>query len=243
MAMRFWEGQHMKFTYCLQATEERRRNARGSSQQLLAAHAGRTKEEQCSQAAQVIGKCLLCLLVVAPPVLGQESAPPPANADRVSLALQEGPRPHLELSDGSTTFDGRADSSSVAAKSTINTNSAADYGQQTKRILYIMPNFHSVSAGSQLPPQSAKGKLLNATQDSFDYSSFMFVGALAGIAQAQRSTPEFGQGSAGYGRYYGHILADQTDENYLVEGFMPIVFRQDTRYYTLGRGRAGCQLF
>jgi hypothetical protein len=42
--------------------------------------------------------------------------------------------------------------------------------------------------------------LLNATQDSFDYSSFMFVGALAGIAQAQRSTPEFGQGSAGYGR-------------------------------------------
>ena len=105
-----------------------------------------------------------------------------------------------------------------------------------KRILYIMPNFHSVSAGSRLPPQSAKGQLLNATQDSFDYSSFMFVGALAGIAQAQRSTPEFVQGSAGYGRYYWHILADQTDENYLVEGFMPIVFRQDTRYYTLGRG-------
>jgi hypothetical protein len=67
-----------------------------------------------------------------------------------------------------------------------------------------MPNFHSVSAGSQLPPQSAKAKLLNATQDSFDYSSFMFVGALAGIAQAQRSTREFGQGSAGYGRYYWH---------------------------------------
>jgi hypothetical protein len=237
MVMRFQEGPHMNFPYCLQATEERRRNARGSSQQLLAAHAGRTKEKQCSQAAQVIGKCLLCLLVVAPPLTGQESAPPPANADRASLALQGDPRPHLELSDGSTTFDGRADSSaSVAAKSTINTNRAADYGQQTKRILYIMPNFHSVSAGSQLPRQSPKGKLLNATQDSFDYSSFMFVGALAGIAQAQRSTPEFGQGSAGYGRYYWHGLVDQTDENYLVEGFMPIVFRQDTRYYTLGRG-------
>ena len=59
------------------------------------------------------------------------------------------------------------------------------HGQQTKRILFIMPNFHSVSAGSRLPPQSATGELLNATQDSFDYSSFMFVGALAGIAQAQ----------------------------------------------------------
>ena len=117
-----------------------------------------------------------------------------------------------------------------------NTVSAVDYGQQTKRILFIVPNFHSVSAGSQLPPQSAKEKLLNATQDSFDYSSFMFVGTLAGVAQAQRSTPEFGQGSLGYGRYYWHILADQTDENYFVEGFMPILFRQDTRYYTLGRG-------
>jgi hypothetical protein len=196
-----------------------------------------TKEKQCSQAAQIIAKGLLCLLIVAPPLLGQDSAPPPPKVDRASLAPQGGPRPHLELAHGSTTFDGRADSSaSVAAESTINTNSAADYGQQTKRILYIMPNFHSVSAGSQLPPQSAKGKLLNATQDSFDYSSFIFVGALAGIAQAQRSTAEFGQGTAGYGRYYWHVLVDQTDENYLVEGVMPIVFRQDTRYYTLGRG-------
>jgi hypothetical protein len=65
----------MNFTYCLQATEERRRNARGSSQQLLAAHAGRTKEEQCSQAAQVIGKCLLYLLVVAPAPSGARARP------------------------------------------------------------------------------------------------------------------------------------------------------------------------
>lgn len=227
----------MNFTYYLQATEERRRNARGSSQQLPAAQAGRTKEEQWSQAVQVIGKSLLCLLVVAPSLLGQEAAPLPASAPNAPLALQANPRPHFELSDDSTTFDGRADSSaSVAMKSTVNTNNSADYGQQTKRILYIMPNFHSVSAGSQLPPQSARGKLLNATEDSFDYSSFVFVGVLAGIAQAQRSTPEFGQGSAGYGRYYWHSFVDQTDENYLVEGLMPIVFRQDTRYYTLGRG-------
>jgi hypothetical protein len=203
-----------------------------------AAHVRITKEKQCSQATQTIAKCLLCLLVVAPPLLGQDSAPPPSNVDLASLALQGKAQLHLGLSEGSRTFDGGADAAHAGAgeASTINTNSAVDYGQQTKRILYIMPNFHSVSAGSRLPPQSPKGKLLNATQDSFDYSSFIFVGALAGIAQAQRSTAEFGQGSAGYGRYYWHMLVDQTDENYLVEGFMPIVFRQDTRYYTLGRG-------
>ena len=74
----------MNFTYCLLATEERRRNARGSSQQLPAAHAGRTKQEQCIQAAQVIGKCLLCLLVVAPPLLGQG---PPHHLQTMTVPL------------------------------------------------------------------------------------------------------------------------------------------------------------
>ena len=87
----------MNFTYCLQATEERRRNTRGNSRQLLAAHEGRTKQEQCSQAAQVIGKCLICLLVVAPPLPGQKSAPPPANAHRASLAFKGIRRPILSF--------------------------------------------------------------------------------------------------------------------------------------------------
>jgi len=39
-------------------------------------------------------------------------------------------------------------------------------------------------------------------QDSFDYSSFIYVGILAGVAQAQNSYPEFHQGAAGYGRFY-----------------------------------------
>lgn len=111
-----------------------------------------------------------------------------------------------------------------------------DYGRQTKRILYIVPNFRAISAGEHLPPQSARDKLRDATQDTFDYSNWVFIGILSGIGQAEKSTPEFRQGGVGYGRYYWHIFVDQADENYLVEGLTPIVFRQDTRYYTLGRG-------
>jgi hypothetical protein len=59
---------------------------------------------------------------------------------------------------------------------------------------------------------------------------------IAGITQGERATPEFHQGAAGYGCYYWHAFVDQADENYFVEGFMPIVLRQDARYYTLGRG-------
>ncbi len=102
--------------------------------------------------------------------------------------------------------------------------------QQTKRILYIVPNFRAVSAGSQLPKQSVKEKFKTGALDSFDYSSFIFAGIQAGIAQATNSYPAFRQGAAGYGRYYWHTFADQTDENLWVEGILPVVLRQDRRY-------------
>lgn len=109
-------------------------------------------------------------------------------------------------------------------------------GKQTKRILGIVPNFRAVSVDEQLPPQSVKDKFITTTQDSFDYSAFIFAGMLAGISQAQNSYPEFHQGAAGYGRYYWHTLADQAVENYNVEFIFPTVLKQDSRYYTLGRG-------
>jgi hypothetical protein len=53
---------------------------------------------------------------------------------------------------------------------------------------------------------------------------------------ATKATPEFHQGAAGYGRYFWHSFVDQTSENYMVEFVVPSILRQDTRYYTLGRG-------
>src|SRR5271165_1055666 len=45
-------------------------------------------------------------------------------------------------------------------------------GQQTKRILGIMPNFDAVSANTHLPPLSLRQKFWLATENTFDYSSF-----------------------------------------------------------------------
>ncbi|HZY74007.1 MAG TPA: hypothetical protein VFE22_12960 [Edaphobacter sp.] len=109
-------------------------------------------------------------------------------------------------------------------------------GKQTKRILGIIPNFRSVSADQKLPPQSIKEKFMTTTEDSFDYSAFIFSGILAGVSQAENSYPEFHQGAAGYGRYYWHTFADQTIENYNVEFIFPTLLHQDSRYYTLGHG-------
>lgn len=70
--------------------------------------------------------------------------------------------------------------------------------KQSKRILWIFPNYRAVSADTQLPPLSLKTKFWLATQDSFDYSSFITAGMLAGISQAKSSYAEFGQGAKGY---------------------------------------------
>ncbi len=127
-------------------------------------------------------------------------------------------------------------SAAAPAASTTPAEDPLTEGRQTKRILYVVPNFRAVSADQHLPPQSVKEKFKTAMLDSFDYSSFIFVAGQAGVAQANNSYPEFGQGAKGYGRYYWHTLADAINENTFVEFIIPALTHQDTRYYTLGKG-------
>jgi hypothetical protein len=174
---------------------------------------------------------------------------PTAAAQSLAVSINCDPCTGIETPVDITTTQEQANGSSTvpeaptgnqpgpAASQSSRVDDVPDYGQQTKRILYIVPNFNAISAGTQLPPQTATDKFRDATQDTFDYSNWIFIGILSGIGQAKNATPEFHQGAAGYGRYYWHAFLDQADENYFVESFMPIAFRQDTRYYTLGRGR------
>lgn len=152
-----------------------------------------------------------------------------AQADAALDDVPDGP-------DVALTQQGGQEGTPSQIQQTPTASSGSTGGQQTKRILWIIPNFRAVSVDEKLPPQSAKDKFITATQDSFDYSAFIFAGILAGISQAENSYPEFHQGAAGYGRYYWHTLADQAVENYMVEAIFPAALRQDSRYYTLGRG-------
>ena len=108
--------------------------------------------------------------------------------------------------------------------------------KQTKRILFIIPNFRSVSADTKLPPLSPREKFKLAFYDTFDYSSFIEVGMVAGVADWHKAEPEFGHGAVAYGRYYWHSLADAIDSNFMAEAIVPIATHEDPRYYTLGHG-------
>jgi hypothetical protein len=127
-------------------------------------------------------------------------------------------------------------SSTASAQQTPPAADAASGPKQTKRILFIIPNFRSVSADEKLPPTTTKEKFKITMQDSFDYSAFAEVAILSGVSEAENSVPQFGKGMGGYARYYWHGFADNTDGNLWVEFIVPTVAREDPRYYTLGHG-------
>jgi len=108
--------------------------------------------------------------------------------------------------------------------------------QQPKRILGVMPNYRAVSAGAVPPPPTPKEAFKIATQNSFDYSSFVFVGITSAMAEWSDAHPPLGEGFAGYGRYYWRGFVDKTDGNYLVIFALPTIFHEDERYYAMGEG-------
>ena len=109
-------------------------------------------------------------------------------------------------------------------------------GKQSARILGVIPNYRAVSADAKLPPLSFKGKFKLATEDSFDYSSLLVAGFMAGISEAKNQTPAFHQGGAGYARYFWHSFADQAVGNYFTEFIVPDATREDPRYFTRAHG-------
>jgi hypothetical protein len=177
--------------------------------------------------------CATCLLSLMPG-MAQEKAtgllsPVPQQVEVADTAIPDAPSP-------SPLAQGQQNPPPSGSSSAASNAGTTGEPPQTKRILWIVPNFRAVSAGSKLPPQSVKEKFKTGALDSFDYSAFIFVGIQAGISQATKGYPAFHQGAAGYGRYYWHTFADETDENLWVEGILPVVLRQDSRYYTLGHG-------
>ena len=163
--------------------------------------------------------------------ISSEDAPRPIVA-----AKQTAPDEQVSSTQIEADANDQAQSSSVPTSLDASSLGSDAESKQSKRILWIFPNYRAVSANTQLPPLSLKKKFWLASQDSFDYSSFITAGMLAGFSQAKKSYPEFGQGAKGFGRYYWHAVADQAVGNYLTEAIVPAVTHEDPRYYTLGHG-------
>ena len=105
-----------------------------------------------------------------------------------------------------------------------------------KRILGIVPNYRTSPSLTEYKPISAREKFVIATQDSFDRGTVILAAAFAGQGQLTNANRSFGQGAAGYGRYFGTSYADFVIGNYMTEAIYPVILHQDPRYFRRGSG-------
>jgi hypothetical protein len=107
--------------------------------------------------------------------------------------------------------------------------------EETQRIGGILPNYYVVyDANPQ--PLTKKLKFELGWKSVVDPANVAFVAVVAGFEQAGNQFPGYGQGASGYGKRFGAGMADATAGTLLTGSVLPIVFRQDPRYYYKGTG-------
>ena len=143
-----------------------------------------------------------------------------------ALALCQEPAPHDVLQPGTTTT----------------TNSAASPQVESKRIFGIIPNFRTSPSLQNYKPLRPAEKFKIAGQDSFDRGTVALAALFAGQSQLTDATPSFGQGVAGYARYFATAYADFVIGNYMTEAIYPTLLHQDPRYFRRGTGTGWARL-
>jgi hypothetical protein len=108
--------------------------------------------------------------------------------------------------------------------------------EEHQRILGVMPNFNTVEASGGVPSLSPGQKWHLAFKSTIDPFVFVADGFVAGLSQARNTNPGFGQGAQGYFKRFGAAYADTADGTLWGNAILPIVFKEDPRYFRLGSG-------
>ena len=114
--------------------------------------------------------------------------------------------------------------------------------ENNKRLFGIIPNYRTYPALATYRPITVKEKFKIARDDSFDRGTVVLAAAFAGEGQLTNSNPSFGQGAAGYGRYFGTAYADFVIGDFMTEAIYPTILHQDPRYFRRGTGSGWSRL-
>ncbi len=107
--------------------------------------------------------------------------------------------------------------------------------QEKQRVLGLIPNFY-VSYVPNAVPLTSKQKFGIAWKTVIDPVTFILVGGLAGVQQAQNHFEEYGQGMEGYAKRYGAGYADTVAGTFIGSAILPSLLKQDPRYFYKGTG-------
>lgn len=153
-------------------------------------------------------------------------------------ALPEAPTPQNTSAPSSSSSSASAQSTLVpvpAGETQQQRSEEALKAEEKQRMLGIMPAFNAVEGGAA-EPLTPHGKFELWYKSAIDPFTFVTAGIDAGIEQAQNSYPEYHQGFVGFAKRYGASYADNVDGNFWGNAVLPILFKQDPRYFRLGHG-------
>jgi hypothetical protein len=128
------------------------------------------------------------------------------------------------------------------APSTGETAASATAAKTEKRLFGVLPNYRTVDASLPFTPLSPKQKLNIARHDSFDWPTYVLAGVLTFATPGGNQASSYGGGLEGFANRYVRSSADQICGNMLTEGFLPVLLRQDPRYFRPGTGSFGSRL-
>jgi hypothetical protein len=117
-------------------------------------------------------------------------------------------------------------------------NDASTSAAQTKdkRIFFIVPNYRTSPTLKDFQPLTAGEKFKIASEDALDRGTVVLAAMFAGEGQLANSNRSFGQGAAGFGKYFGAAYGDFFIGDYMTEAAFPILLHQDPRYFRRGTG-------
>ena len=160
----------------------------------------------------------------------------PETQQAAPLAAQQTQQPQQQ-SASSTTSPGQTANGQKNGQDQTAQEPDQNNGPVSKdRLFYTLPNFLSVENAANVPPMTTGEKFKVITRSSFDPMEFVWYGAISAVGQAQNSESAYGQGWGAYGKRYATAMADGVIEGYMTSAVFPSVFKQDPRYFVLGKG-------
>jgi hypothetical protein len=112
-----------------------------------------------------------------------------------------------------------------------------DKSKVDKRLFGVLPNYRTVDGSIPFEPLSSHQKLAIASHDSFDWPTYLLAGVLTlATPGGKDATAAYGTGFKNFANRYVRSSADQITGNLLTEGFLPVLFHEDPRYFRVGEG-------
>ena len=107
---------------------------------------------------------------------------------------------------------------------------------ESKRMFGIIPNYRTSPSLQNYEPLTIREKFKLAAEDSWDRGTVALAVVFATDGQLTNGNRAFGQGAAGFSKYFGASYADFVVGNYMTEGIFPTLLHQDPRYFRRGTG-------